>query len=71
MTEHEYRAVWLKMVSAWMLTAAGGITLQVVVQVAALVYTVLQIWILMRDKVLRVGRKKPVLEADTTRPGKL
>jgi hypothetical protein len=71
MTGHEYRVVWLKMLSAWVLTAAGGITLQTIVQVAALVYTCLQIWILLRDKVFRIGKKKPVLEADTTRPSGL
>lgn len=71
MTDHEYRVVWLKMLSAWFLTAAGGITLQVTVQVVALIYTLLQIWILLRDKVFRIGKRKPPLEADTTRPSSL
>lgn len=71
MTDHEYKTAWIKMMWAWGLAAAGGITLQTVVQVAALVYTVLQIWILLRDKVLRIGKKRPLLSAEPTKPGEI
>ena len=53
-TEHNDSAVAvIKMTVAWLLAAWGAITLQKLVLLATLVYTGLQIYVLVRDKVLR------------------
>ena len=62
--DHSTRAAWFKMALAWMLTGAGSVTLQQWVQIAALVYTLLQIYLLVRDRILR--RK---IERETARMG--
>jgi hypothetical protein len=62
---------WAKMAAASLGTFLGAVTLQWWVQAATLVFVLLQIWILLRDKVFRRGKGKSIFEADTTRPGQL
>jgi hypothetical protein len=71
-TQHNDTALaWAKMAAASLGTFLGAVTLQWWVQAATLVFVLLQIWILLRDKVFRRGRGKRLFEADTTRPGQL
>lgn len=44
---------WLKMMVAWVLTAIGAVTFSDLVQFAALIFTLLQIYILVRDKIIK------------------
>lgn len=53
MNDHETRTAWLKMVVAWVLTAIGGVTLQQIATVLAIVYTALQIFLLVRDRLIK------------------
>lgn len=43
----------LKLLLAWALTILGNITLQQVATALAIVYTAIQIYILVRDKIVR------------------
>lgn len=43
----------LKLLLAWALTILGNITLQQVATTLAIVYTAIQIYILVRDKIVR------------------
>jgi hypothetical protein len=67
----ETAIAWMKMAAASLGTVIGAVTLQWWVQAATLVFVLLQIWILLRDKVVRRGKGKGIFEADTTRPGNL
>jgi len=51
--DHSTRMAWLKMAVAWLLTGVGSVSLQDWMQIAALVYTLLQIYLLVRDRILR------------------
>lgn len=52
-SDHDVKAAWLKMTVAWVLTAIGGVTLERVATVLAIVYTSLQIYLLVRDRLIR------------------
>jgi len=54
-TQHDDASAyaWFKLALAWFGALLGSITLQHIVLFATLVFTVLQIYVLIRDKILR------------------
>ena len=58
---------WLKLSVAWVLTAIGGITLQQIATLLAIVYTALQIYLLVRDRMFRkqAERESSRMELDS------
>lgn len=65
--DHSTRMAWFKMAVAWLLTGVGSISLQEWVQIAALVYTLLQIYLLVRDRIIRrkIERETARMELDS------
>jgi hypothetical protein len=65
--DHDTRMAWLKMTVAWALTAIGGITLQQIATLLAIVYTALQIYLLVRDRLIqvRIARESARMELDS------
>lgn len=65
--DHATNAAAIKILVAWTLTFIGGVTLQMLVQLAALVYTMLQIYLLVRDRIIkrRVARESRRMELDS------
>lgn len=57
MDDHDTNMALLKVLIAWVGTMFGGITLSGLVLFATLVYTVLQTYVLIRDRVLTQKKK--------------
>ena len=68
MDDHETNAALIKLLVAWVGTMFGGITLSGLVLFATLVYTVLQTYLLVRDRIVRNPKRK---DTGLTRPGDL
>ncbi len=62
--DHDTRMAWIKMFATWVLAAFGTVTLSTLVQLAALVFTLLQIYILVRDKIIRRRIKRESQRAE-------
>ena len=52
MDEHEISSALIKVLVAWIGTMFGGITLSSLVLFATLIYTILMIYALVRDRIL-------------------
>jgi hypothetical protein len=66
--DHDTRAAWLKMALAWVLTTIGNVTLQHVATGLAIIYTVLQIYVLVRDRILRRRAERDTQRGDLDEP---
>lgn len=53
MNEHDTNMVTIKIILAWLGTIYGGITLSGLVLGATLIFTLLNIFVLVRDKIWR------------------
>ena len=56
MSDHDTNMVTIKIILAWLGTIYGGITLSGLVLGATLIFTVLNIFVLVRDKIWRDKR---------------
>lgn len=59
MSDHDTNAALIKLMVVWIGTMFGGITLSGLVLFATLVYTILQTYVLIRDRVLSPKKDKP------------
>lgn len=66
--DHEARIASMKVMVAWVLTAIGGVTLQQIATVLAIVYTALQIFLLVRDRLIKRRIERHTQRGDLDEP---
>ncbi|MFN7817790.1 MAG: hypothetical protein ACK5OQ_16295 [Burkholderiales bacterium] len=55
---HDDKVAWLKLLGVWAAAVASSITLQHLLMFVTLVYTLLQVYILVRDKIIKKREQK-------------
>lgn len=60
MNDHEISSALIKVLVAWIGTMFGGITLSNLVLFATLIYTILMIYVLVRDRILSNKKEEPL-----------
>jgi uncharacterized membrane protein len=55
---HDDKVAWLKLIGVWIAALGSFITLQHLLMFATLIYTLLQVYVLVRDKIIKKRENK-------------
>lgn len=64
---HDDKVAWVKLLGVWAAAVASSITLQHLMMFVTLVYTLLQVYILVRDKIIKKREQKENQESPERR----
>lgn len=54
---HDDKVAWFKLIGVWIAALASSISLQHLLMFATLIYTLLQVYVLVRDKIIKKREK--------------